>query len=125
MPLSARYVVPLRQHAGSPAKALVRVGDAVLRGPAAVSEADRDFAHTVQRICLEAANGFQRFLRHREDWATPENAGRAIVQVRPAGVDSHTGVEAPDGAKDPALVGAFVGEARRAFALLERNHFGR
>jgi len=56
---------------------------------------------------------------------TPENVGRAIMQVRPAGVDSHTGVEAPDGTKDPALVGAFVGEARRAFALLERNHFGR
>ncbi|MFZ5484586.1 MAG: electron transport complex subunit RsxC [Pseudomonadota bacterium] len=31
-PLSARYVVPLRQHAGTPAKALVRVGDRVLRG---------------------------------------------------------------------------------------------
>ena len=40
-----------------------------LRGPAAVSDADRDFALTVQRICLEAANGFQRFLRHREEWA--------------------------------------------------------
>lgn len=45
-----------------------------LRGPAAVSDADRDFALTVQRICLEAANGFQRFLRHREEWATDENA---------------------------------------------------
>ena len=56
---------------------------------------------------------------------TPENVGRAIRQVRPAGVDAHTGVEASDGSKDPALVGAFVGEARRAFALLERNPFGR
>ena len=52
---------------------------------------------------------------------TPENVGRAIVQVRPAGVDSHTGVEASDGAKDPALVRAFVEESRRAFALLKRN----
>ena len=52
---------------------------------------------------------------------TPENVGRAIVQVRPAGVDSHTGVEAPDGTKDPIRVRAFVEEARRAFALLERN----
>lgn len=49
----------------------------------------------------------------------PENVGRAILQVRPAGVDSHTGVEGPDGMKDPALVRAFVGEARRAFALLK------
>jgi len=44
--------------------------------------------------------------------------GRAILAVRPAGVDAHTGVEAPDGAKDPARVRAFVEEARRAFALL-------
>ncbi len=56
---------------------------------------------------------------------TPENVARAIDRVRPAGVDAHTGVEASDGSKDPALVGAFVGEARRAFALLERNPFGR
>lgn len=46
-----------------------------LRGPASVAQAERDFALTVQRICLEAANGFQRFLRHREDWVTgPESA---------------------------------------------------
>ena len=52
---------------------------------------------------------------------TPANVGRAIMQVRPAGVDSHTGVEAPDGTKDPALVRNFVEESRRAFALLKRN----
>lgn len=56
---------------------------------------------------------------------TPENVARAIDRVRPAGVDAHTGVEAPDGMKAPALVEAFVGEARRAFALLEGNPFGR
>lgn len=32
MPLLARYVVPLRQHIGSPARALVQAGDTVLRG---------------------------------------------------------------------------------------------
>jgi electron transport complex protein RnfC len=32
MPLLPRYVVPLRQHIGEPARALVRAGDAVLRG---------------------------------------------------------------------------------------------
>jgi phosphoribosylanthranilate isomerase len=52
---------------------------------------------------------------------TAANVGRAIMQVRPAGVDSHTGVEASDGAKDPALVRAFVEESRKAFALLKRN----
>lgn len=39
-----------------------------LRQGSAVSEAERDFALNVQRICLEAANGFQRFLRHRDQW---------------------------------------------------------
>lgn len=41
------------------------------QGPA--GEQERDFAMNVQRVCLEAANGFQRFLRHREAWAsTPQ-----------------------------------------------------
>src|SRR6187549_3716130 len=40
-----------------------------LRQPSGISEADRDFALSVQRICLEAANGFQRFLRNRNTWA--------------------------------------------------------
>jgi phosphoribosylanthranilate isomerase len=52
---------------------------------------------------------------------TPENVARAIERVRPAGVDAHTGVETPDGAKDPARVLAFVEEARGAFALLGMN----
>ncbi len=46
-----------------------------LRGPTPVPDAERDFALTVQRVCLESANGFQRFLRHREEWAGPDNAG--------------------------------------------------
>ena len=41
-----------------------------LREPPPISENDRDFALGVQRICLEAANGFQRFLRNRNAWAT-------------------------------------------------------
>jgi phosphoribosylanthranilate isomerase len=52
---------------------------------------------------------------------TQDNVGRAILQVRPAGVDAHTGVEGADGMKDPALVRAFVDEARRAFALLNKK----
>jgi phosphoribosylanthranilate isomerase len=52
---------------------------------------------------------------------TPENVRCAILQVRPAGVDAHTGVERADGMKDPALVRAFVEEARRAFALLKKK----
>lgn len=48
----------------------------------------------------------------------PGNVARAIAQVRPAGVDAHTGLEGPDGAKDAALCRAFVEEARRGFAAI-------
>jgi phosphoribosylanthranilate isomerase len=46
----------------------------------------------------------------------PGNVRAAIKTVRPAAVDVHTGVEAPDGSKDPELVRAFVREARAGFA---------
>ena len=52
---------------------------------------------------------------------TPENVRAAIIKVRPAGVDAHTGLEGPDGRKDPALVAKFVSEARKAFRLIERG----
>ena len=48
---------------------------------------------------------------------TPDNVRQAILEVRPAGVDAHTGVEGPDGRKNPALVRRFVAEARAAFAM--------
>ncbi len=49
---------------------------------------------------------------------TPENVGAAIEAVRPAGVDSHTGVEDETGRKDPGRVRAFVEKAGEAFAAL-------
>jgi phosphoribosylanthranilate isomerase len=48
----------------------------------------------------------------------PGNVRRAVIHVRPAGVDAHTGVEGLDGRKDPDLVRAFVREALSAFASL-------
>ncbi|MFC7928625.1 MULTISPECIES: phosphoribosylanthranilate isomerase [Streptomyces] len=45
----------------------------------------------------------------------PENVYDAIVAVKPAAVDAHTGLEGPDGRKDRAKVATFVAEARRAF----------
>ncbi|WP_133513103.1 phosphoribosylanthranilate isomerase [Candidatus Thiosymbion oneisti] len=43
------------------------------------------------------------------------NVRDAILAVKPAGVDSHTGVENKDGDKDPKLVRAFVSAAKSAF----------
>lgn len=50
----------------------------------------------------------------------PGNVFDAICQVRPAGVDAHTGVEGPGGRKDEALVRRFVTEAQRGFSDLPR-----
>lgn len=46
---------------------------------------------------------------------TPVNVRQAIHAVCPAAVDVHTGVENPDGSKNPELVRAFVREARAGF----------
>jgi phosphoribosylanthranilate isomerase len=45
----------------------------------------------------------------------PDNVRRAIVEVRPGGVDSHTGVEDDAGRKCPDKVRAFVTEAEAGF----------
>ncbi|HEX4763193.1 MAG TPA: hypothetical protein VFU92_02615 [Usitatibacter sp.] len=45
-----------------------------LRSPPPITEPEREFALSIQRICLEAANGFQRFLRNRGTWATTPEA---------------------------------------------------
>jgi phosphoribosylanthranilate isomerase len=47
---------------------------------------------------------------------TPANVRRAILQVRPFGVDVHTGVEGADGRKHRERLAAFVAEARLGFA---------
>jgi hypothetical protein len=52
-----------------------------LRQSTSMMEADRDFALNVQRICLEAANGFQRFLRNRNAWASTREALDAMFHV--------------------------------------------
>jgi phosphoribosylanthranilate isomerase len=49
---------------------------------------------------------------------TPENVKQAILQVRPAGVDSHTGVEDSTGRKSQEKVQRFLSEAKEAFALV-------
>ncbi len=49
----------------------------------------------------------------------PGNVAEAIRSVRPLAVDAHTGVEDAEGAKAPALLRAFLAEARQAFRELE------
>ncbi len=48
---------------------------------------------------------------------TPENVARAIAEVKPWGVDAHTGLEGMDGAKDPKKVAAFLANSRDAYAV--------
>jgi phosphoribosylanthranilate isomerase len=45
----------------------------------------------------------------------PSNVRQAILQIKPAGVDVHTGVESATGRKDHKLVQNFVLEAKKAF----------
>jgi len=51
----------------------------------------------------------------------PGNVRRAILEVRPAGVDSHTGVEDDTGRKSREKVEEFISEAKAGFRLI----FGR
>jgi phosphoribosylanthranilate isomerase len=49
---------------------------------------------------------------------TPENVRRAILEVKPAGVDAHTGVEDNAGRKSREKVERFVSEARLGFRAI-------
>jgi phosphoribosylanthranilate isomerase len=53
---------------------------------------------------------------------TPENVKKAILEVRPAGVDSHTGVEDSTGRKSREKVQKFLAEACEAFQLVRARH---
>jgi phosphoribosylanthranilate isomerase len=50
---------------------------------------------------------------------TPANVKRAILEVRPAGVDSHTGVEDSSGRKSREKVQKFLSEAYETFELVK------
>ncbi len=47
----------------------------------------------------------------------PANVKKAIIEIRPAGVDVHTGVEDSNSRKDPELVKRFVEEANAGFNI--------
>lgn len=52
----------------------------------------------------------------------PGNVRRAILEVKPGGVDCHTGVEDDAGRKCPEKVKAFVAEAETGFRLIADNN---
>ena len=54
----------------------------------------------------------------------PENVRSAILEVKPAGVDSHTGVENDDGRKCRDKVERFLAEAQAGFRLLDSGAHG-
>ncbi len=76
-----------------------------LKQPAHIAESGRDFALGVQRICLEAANAFQRFLRNRNAWATTGETLEVTFRVTGLALNSiHCFVK----------WGSFLGDAPRA-----------
>lgn len=50
-----------------------------------------------------------------------ENVKEAILTVKPAGVDVHTGIESKSGRKDPELLKRFVRSAKEAFKQIKGN----
>jgi phosphoribosylanthranilate isomerase len=53
----------------------------------------------------------------------PANVKEAILKVRPAGVDVHTGVEGPNGRKDVEKMSEFLREATEAFESIDKQSF--
>ena len=50
---------------------------------------------------------------------TPDNIKQAILEVRPAGVDAHTGIEDSTGRKSPEKIRKFLAEATEAFEMIK------
>jgi len=68
------------------------------------AETDREYAVGVQRVNLEAANGFQRFLRSRDAWATTPEAREDAIRLVGLALDAIHGL---------MKWGLFVGEPTR------------
>jgi hypothetical protein len=96
-----------------------------LREPGMPSDPEREFALDVQRIHLEAANGFQRFLRNRASWARSREALETMYRLTGLAVNAIHGA---------AKWGYFLGETGRnaawkqlhaLFALAEADGYAR
>lgn len=121
---------------------LLRIKSLVVRGPdpePLLAEMGRlaTLCHAFITDTFDPASGASGATGKPHDWAVsrrlaqasprplllagglaPDNVEQAVARVRPFGVDAHTGLEGPDGAKDPERVAAFVRRARRAFSAL-------
>jgi phosphoribosylanthranilate isomerase len=80
----------------------------LLDGPAGGS--GKSFAWTL----ADRARALQKAQLFIAGGLTAENVAQAIQEARPDGVDVASGIEGPDGFKDPARVRAFVRAARGA-----------
>lgn len=89
-----------------------------LRLPVRRENISDDAAAEIIASIQPPAAGWWKYLPNRLCWQgglNPQNVRQAILQVRPAGVDAHTGVENAAGKKDRGRVAAFVAEARTGF----------
>jgi hypothetical protein len=96
-----------------------------LRQPGTPSDPEREFALDIQRIHLDAANGFQRFLRNRASWARTREALETMYRVTGLAVNAIHGA---------VKWGYFLGETGRnapwkqlhaLFALAEADGYAR
>jgi hypothetical protein len=96
-----------------------------LRTPGTPSDPEREFALDIQRICLDAANGFQRFLRNRASWARARETLETMYRVTGLAVNAIHGA---------AKWGYFLGESGRTspwkqlhalYALAEADGYAR
>jgi hypothetical protein len=96
-----------------------------LREDGMPSDPEREFALDIQRIHLDAANGFQRFLRNRASWARTREALETMYRVTGRAMNAIHGA---------AKWGYFLGETGRnaawkqlhaLFALAEADGYAR
>lgn len=128
-PETPRRVEAIRAEAGVPIIKALPIGDAadvkaaggfaeiadrLLLDARPPKQAERPGGHGVpfEWDLLEALDPGLTFML--SGGLTPDNVAEAIGRVRPMGIDVSSGVERSPGEKDPALIRAFIANARAA-----------
>ncbi len=84
IPLAAEIILPLSQHIGAPAKAIVKVGDAVLKGQM-IAEAQGPFSATIHASTSGQITAIEeRFVAH------PSGMRAQCIVIKPDGEDTWT-----------------------------------